>query len=1239
MAPPAITDIGPVVASARPASATVGPVPDRAPADGVASALQAQFLMGNAALAAMLSAPPGGYPPGLPPDAAGRALLAGQALLSGQRSLAAQGMVGNGAVAVAGGLTARAPASDAAGPGLLTRQGMVGNGAVAVAGGPAATAPGRSVPLPPAASLLVPGVPAPAPVLRPAAVAGGASVRAGGAPGPVPAAATAGPVAVGGALTAGEPVAVAGAPAAEAAGGGPATVPRPGPGKDPKFAKLKKDVHAKKRAVAASHPPAAAESGAAQAAARPPADDKEAQGKAANAEKMDAAKPGEFDKAAFIAAVEQAIARRAPQNLEQADEFADSGKADEVRKDVQGRVGEGRQAAAADIATTTAAPPDTSRATEKQVVPLTADRPPPTPQTPDPTGAVPDPLPPSATDLSAGPQQVNQQLADAQVTEPQLAHSNEPQFINTLNHKRAAEQDSVRAQTAMRAHEVKTLAATKADAQHLGATAMHAIGGKRVSTGKQVGAGKTGAKDSDETKRAQVTATLQKVFDTTKKDVENILSGLDKKVDDQFDREEKRARDAFTAEHKRRMEEYKDKRYSGWTGKARWLKDKLLGLPKEADRIFVEARDHYVTQMRRVISDVADTIATELARAKQRIAKGRADLQAEVTRLPADLQAIGKQAASDFAGKFDELRQSVDDKGTELVDTLATKYTDALKSIDEEVAAEKEKNKGLIDKAKDAVGGVIKTILELKNLLLGVLRKAAQAVTGILKDPIGFLRNLVSAVGTGLKQFIKNIGTHLQQGLLGWLLGAMSSAGLALPAKFDLRGIITLIASLLGLTWGAIRGRIVSRGVPEPAIAAAEKSVPVAQKLQSEGVAGIWQEIAAKVGDLRANLFGKITEYLIPTVLIAGITWIISLLNPASAFVKACKMIIDIVTFIVERGAQIIAFVNAVLDAVIAIATGGTGGVPALIEKALAMSIPVLIGALAAILGISGIAEKVKKFFQSLSKPVMKAVDWIVDKIVNLAKKLWSKLKSKFGKHNAGAAEPDARSNKEKLRALKAAVGEVEVIAGDAPERRGLQKRLAAIQARHHLTRLFLENLPGNSFRVVAEINPRWPSKVYPSGETKYTITENGERVLRPRYRGAQMIRRRLYSSSNRGPTQRIIWDRVTPLLRQKNQITNEWEVTSDREKAGFWEPTPGQVVSLADERTKPTLSHNPPVVTHWNSTGNNASQSDRIAFYHFQGKEKTAQVVMFYLNRDEGAGGEAEYTHKVGPNFTEPGE
>ncbi|MER5614301.1 hypothetical protein ABT068_19865, partial [Streptomyces sp. NPDC002215] len=81
---------------------------------------------------------------------------------------------------------------------------------------------------------------------------------------------------------------------------------KPSPAQAPGFRKVKADVAAKKVRLAA-HAPAATESKSAQDAAVAPPDDKEAQGKAANAEKMNAAKPGEFNKQAFIDAVNKAI--------------------------------------------------------------------------------------------------------------------------------------------------------------------------------------------------------------------------------------------------------------------------------------------------------------------------------------------------------------------------------------------------------------------------------------------------------------------------------------------------------------------------------------------------------------------------------------------------------------------------------------------------------------------------------------------------------------------------------------------------------------------------------------------------------------------------------------------------------------------------------------------------------------------------------------------------------------------
>ena len=119
------------------------------------------------------------------------------------------------------------------------------------------------------------------------------------------------------------------------------------PGVDPKFQALRKDVGAKKRRVGSSHPPAKAEAGAAQAASVPPGDDREARGKAAHAEDMNAAQPKEFNKTAFAKAVEDAVTRRAPKNLDEADSFGESGKAAEVKQEVQGKVGEGKQSSGA----------------------------------------------------------------------------------------------------------------------------------------------------------------------------------------------------------------------------------------------------------------------------------------------------------------------------------------------------------------------------------------------------------------------------------------------------------------------------------------------------------------------------------------------------------------------------------------------------------------------------------------------------------------------------------------------------------------------------------------------------------------------------------------------------------------------------------------------------------------------------------------------------------------------------
>ncbi|MEU2025483.1 hypothetical protein ABZ565_25535 [Streptomyces sp. NPDC016469] len=849
---------------------------------------------------------------------------------------------------------------------------------------------------------------------------------------------------------------------------------KPSPAQAPGFRGVKADIAAKKQRMA-QHRPAATESRASQDAAVAPPDDKEAQGKAANAEKMNAAKPGEFDKKAFIDAVNKAIDAQAPKNLDDADKFSKSGKAERVKAEVDGKVSDGKEASAKDIDTATKAPPDTSAAKDKPVTPLTPDQPPGNPGAPSAAAAIPEKQPAAVTDFSQGPAQNDKAMADAEVTEEQLAKGNEPEFNEALSAKKTAEADSAKAPAKGRSAENQQLSAAKAGAAASGAAAMSTLTTTRAQAGQKVDGGKGETKSKDEKKRAEVTAKLQKVYDGTKKDVETTLSGLDQKVDAAFTSGEKAARDAFTADHKRRMKKYKDKRYSGWTGKARWVKDKFAGLPEEANSLYQEARKLYVSQMQTVISSVADIIGTELGKAKARIAKGRGELKAEVDRLPADLRQFGEEAAKDFAGKFDDLEATVNEKSEQLVQDLAQKYTAALNKVDEEIKKLQEANKGLIDKAKDAIVGAIKTINELKNLLLGILAKAAGAIMKIIKDPIGFLGNLVAAVGAGLNLFITNIAGHLKTGLVSWLLGTAVKAGLELPQKFDMKGIIQLIGSLLGLTWANIRARVTRKGVPDQAMTAVESSVPVAQNIAREGPAGAVKEIQEEAGDLKSTILEKLTSYLIPTVIIAGITWILSLLNPASAFVRAVKGIIDIVTFVVNQGAQIVEFVNSVLDAVVAIANGGKAGVPKMVETALAASVPLLIGFLASLLGIGSLAAKVKSVFHAVSRPVNRAIDKIVNFIAKKGKALWAKLKKKDG--NKGA---DAASTKDPAKERVAITAADRMLAA-GPQHDSATEQLSSLSKRHNVPMRLVTETTDTKGEHVHVQTMKTPSRVLPA--------------------------------------------------------------------------------------------------------------------------------------------------------------
>src|SRR5205823_62851 len=108
----------------------------------------------------------------------------------------------------------------------------------------------------------------------------------------------------------------------------------------------------------------------------------------------------------------------------------------------------------------------------------------------------------------------------------------------------------------------------------------------------------------------------------------------------------------------------------------------------------------------------------------------------------------------------------------------------------------------------------------------------------------------------------------------------------------------------------------------------------------------------AKIGDIKSMVMEQVKSFLITKVITAGIMWLIGMLNPAGAFAKACKMIVDVVNFFVEKGEAIKGVVDSAVESVEEILAGGVSKVAGMIEDALAKVVPVLIGLLASLLGL-----------------------------------------------------------------------------------------------------------------------------------------------------------------------------------------------------------------------------------------------------------------------------------------------
>ncbi|MCC6966078.1 MAG: hypothetical protein IT391_07315 [Nitrospira sp.] len=730
-------------------------------------------------------------------------------------------------------------------------------------------------------------------------------------------------------------------------------------------------------AGARTHAPAGVSVASAQAAAINPQAEQKRSAAAQTVANLNAAEAEGIKRDAFKAKLKQAIKDATPEpKTESAAEGviktgatkASGTLRGQLKSEADAAAGPMQSAAASEVpASSQPAPPVTALQSE-------AVGPPPAPVSASPV--VPAPLPPERLDYSADRGPTEQVMAQNNLTKEQMQEANDPAFGPTLTARTSAETHEATAAATYRQGEGKVqdqAQATAAQSLSKDLAGIHTVRGQQIGNvvSQQLG---TKAKDAQE--RQRITDTINGIKDKTRTDVEAILTSMETEAGNIFETGLKRAEQA-----------YQDAFAEAKGGIGTWLTTWGDDWDKHIEQSLKTARNEYLHEVDKAIDEVSTFVETKLKAAKQRVADGRKEVDNFVKGLDASVKQFGEEALQAVSADFDTMGSEIDQRRDGLINKLTEQYKASYERMSAMEDKLREENKSLWQRVYDATVGLVKKIIEFKNMLLGILGKAAAVIEDIIAHPIRFLGNLVAGVMQGLKNFMSKIGTYLMKGLMDWLFGALAGAGLQLPEKFDLQGIISIVLQILGLTYANFRARAVAI-VGEPVVAALEKAAEVFKVVLTEGIPGLWRFIKDQLANLKSMVLDAIFDYIKDKVIMAGITWIIGLLNPASAFFKACKAIYDIVMFFVNRGSQILALVNAVIDSMAAIAKGSIGVAATFVENALAKAIPVAIGFLASLLGLGDPSKPVRGFIEKAQAPVNKAIDWVINLAVKGVKGL-----------------------------------------------------------------------------------------------------------------------------------------------------------------------------------------------------------------------------------------------------------
>ena len=265
--------------------------------------------------------------------------------------------------------------------------------------------------------------------------------------------------------------------------------------------------------------------------------------------------------------------------------------------------------------------------------------------------------------------------------------------------------------------------------------------------------------------------------------------------------------------------------------------------------------------------------------------------------------------------------------------------------------------------------------------VMATLRKSGDVILQFIRDPAKFAGNLLSALKQGFTQFSTNAGKWLKTGLGQWLTGA---SGFTFPTTLDVKGVFMTALSIMGLTYQAMRGRLVAQlGAGGAQRVAAAEGAGGALASMTKGLhtsPELMGHQAAVGKDVVDGLKTEVTTSLVT----AGTAKVASMLIPGGAFVQAILTAFRTVQTLVSQSAQIMGVITNALGSVGAIAAGQVGAAAGFIERTIGGSIPIVLTFLGKVIGLGNFGGRIKATVMKMRARLDAVVDRIVARVKGL---------------------------------------------------------------------------------------------------------------------------------------------------------------------------------------------------------------------------------------------------------------